>query len=86
MDDFTNVIKKDGQIRKRINNLLDRNNRLPYNYQSIIGYDSLIQNVVLKEVMNIMGLTLTDLDIELKMKTGRIEKNGVSQWKIKLIL
>ena len=74
MDDFTNVIQKDGQIRNRINNLLDRNNRLPYNYQSIIGYDSLIQNVILKEVINIVGITLTDLDIELKMKKAELKK------------
>ena len=69
MDDFT----KYPQIRIKINNMLDRYNRLPYNYQSKIGYDSLIQNVILKELINIMGTTITDLDIELKMKTSRIE-------------
>ena len=31
--------------------MLDRHNRLPYNYQSKIGYDSLIQNVILKELI-----------------------------------
>ena len=40
----------------------------PYNYQSKIGYVTLIQNVILKELINIMGATITDLDIELKMK------------------
>ena len=69
MDDFT----KYPQIRIKINNMLDRYNRLPYNYQSKIGYDSLIQNVILKELINIMGTTITDLDLELKMKTSRIE-------------
>ena len=48
MDDFINVIKKDPQIRIKINDMLNRYNRLPYNYQSKIGYDSLIQNVILK--------------------------------------
>ena len=55
MDDYLNVIKKDPQICIKINNMLDRYNRLPYNYQSKIGYDSLIQNVILKELINIMG-------------------------------
>ena len=33
----------------------------------------MIQNVILKELINIMGTTKTDLDIELKMKISRIE-------------
>ena len=32
----------------------------------------LIQNVILKEMINIMGTTKTDLDIDLKMKISRI--------------
>ena len=31
MDDFINVIKKDPQVRIKVNNMLDRYNRLPYN-------------------------------------------------------
>ena len=46
---------------------------LPYDFQSRIGYNSLIQNVILKELIFIMGTTVTDLDIELKMKIRRIE-------------
>ena len=52
--------------------MLDRYNRLPYNYQSKIGYEILIQNVVVKVMINIMGSTITDLDIELKMKISTI--------------
>ena len=65
MNDFIYVIKKDPQVRIKINDMLDRHNRLPYNYQSKIGYDTLIQKV--------MGTPTTDLDIELKMKVSRIE-------------
>ena len=71
MDDFINVIRKDPKVRLKINNMLDRYIRLPYNYQSKIGYDTLIQNVILKELINIMGTTKTDLDIEIKMKISR---------------
>ena len=49
MDALINVIKKGRQIRIKRNNMLDRYNRLPYSYQSEIGYDSLIQNVILQE-------------------------------------
>ena len=38
-----------------------------------MGYDTLIQNVILQELINIMGATITDLDIELKMKISRIK-------------
>ena len=73
MEAFINVIKKDPKVRIKINDMLDRYNRLPYNYQSKIGYDTLIQNVILNELIIIMGRTITDLDIELKTKSRRIE-------------
>ena len=47
--------------------------RLPYKYQSQTGYDTLIQNIILRELINLMGTTRTDLDIELKMKISRTE-------------
>ena len=49
MDAFINVIKKDTKVRVKINDMLDRYNRLPYSYQPKIGYDTLIQNFVLTE-------------------------------------
>ena len=53
--------------------MLDRCNRLPFIYQSKIGYDSLIQNVNLKDLIKIMGTTITDLDIESIKKISRIK-------------
>ena len=68
-----NVIRKDPRVRIKINDMLDRYNRLPYNYRSKTGYDTLIRNAILKELINIMGGTITDIDIELKMKISRIK-------------
>ena len=73
MYEFINVIKKDQQIRIKINNMLDGYNRLPYKYQSKIVYDTLIQNVTLKELINLLGATMVDIDIELKMIISRME-------------
>ena len=73
MEVFINVIRKDPKVRVKVNEMLDRYNRLPYNYQSKRGYDCLIQNTIPKEIFNIMGTTKTDLDIELKMKFSRIK-------------
>ena len=33
----------------------------------------MIQNVILKELITLMGTTIVDLDIEIKMKIGRIK-------------
>ena len=63
-NDFVNVIRKDPKVRIKIDDMLDRYNRLPPKYQSKIGYDTLIQNIILKELINIMGSTITDSDIE----------------------
>ena len=64
-NDFVNIIKKDPKVRVKTKDMLDRYNNLPYIYQTKIGYDTLIQNVILKDLLNIMGATITDLDIEL---------------------
>ena len=53
--------------------MLDRYMSLPYDFQSKIGYNSLIKNVTLQELINIMTMTINGLDIELKMKISRIE-------------
>ena len=84
-NDSTKVTKKDPQVRIKINDMLDRCNKLPHKYQSKIGYDTLIQNVIINELINIMGSTKTDLDIELKMKISRIkylEKNTLQRKQI----
>ena len=73
MNDSINVNKKDPQVRVKINDMLDRYNRILYNYQTKIRYDSSIQNVIPKKLMTITGTTILDLDIELKMKNSRIE-------------
>ena len=73
MEAFRNVIKKDPKVRIKVNDMLDRYNRLLLKNQSKIGYDTLIQSIILKKLINIMGTTITDLYIELKMKISRIE-------------
>ena len=70
---FINGIKKDPFVCMKINNMLDRYNRLTYDHNIEIAYDNLIQNIILKDLLNIMGITITDLDMELKMKISRIK-------------
>ena len=73
MEAFINVIKKDPLVCVKINNMLDRYNRLTYDHKIEIVYDNLIQNIILKELINIMSIMILDLDMELKMKYSRIK-------------
>ena len=70
---FVNVIKKDPFVCMKINNMLDRYNRLTYNHKIEKAYDNLIQNIILKELIKIMAIIISDLDMELKMKISLIE-------------
>ena len=73
MEAFKNVIKKDPYVCMKINNMLDRYNRLTYDHKIEIVYDNLIQNIIFKELINIMSIMISDLDMELKMKISRIK-------------
>ena len=68
MEAFVKVILKDPRVRVKIKVMLDKYMSLPYDFRSKISYYSLIQNVILKELINLMGTIVTDLDTELKMK------------------
>ena len=70
---FIKVIKKDHFVCNKINNMLDRYKRLTYDYKIEIAYDNLIQNIILKELINIMSVMIRDLDMELKLKISRIK-------------
>ena len=73
MEAFINVIKKDPFACMKINNMLDRYNRLTYDHKIEIVNDNLIQSIILKELINIMSIMISDLDTELKMKISIIK-------------
>ena len=53
--------------------MLDRYNRLTYDHKIEIVYDNLILNIILTELINIMSIMISDLDIEIKMQISRIK-------------
>ena len=73
MEAFINVIKKHPFVCIKINIMLDRYNKLSYDRKNEIVYDNLIQNIILKELINIMSVLIRDLDMELKLKISRIK-------------
>ena len=58
MDAFINVIKKDPFVCMKINIMLDRYERLTYDHKTEIVYKNLIQNNILKELINIMSIMI----------------------------
>ena len=58
-------MKKYPKVRNKINDMLDRYNRLPDKYHSKREYDTSIQNTILTELINLLGATRADLDLEL---------------------
>ena len=73
MEAFISVIKKDPFVCMKVNNMLERYNRLTYDCKIEIVYDNLIQNIILEELINIMSIMISDLDIEIKMKNIRLK-------------
>ena len=55
MADCINVIKRDPQVQIKVKDVSDKYNNLSYIYQSKIGHDTLIQKVILKDIMNLMS-------------------------------
>ena len=51
--------------------MLDKYNKKPYIYQAKKGYDTSIQDGIVKEKINLMGATVVDIEIEVKMKISR---------------
>ena len=65
--------KKRSKFTNKKKGKLDNYNRLPYNYETKVGYDTLIRKVSFKEINNLLGATVVDIDIELKMKISKIK-------------
>ena len=60
MNAFVKVIKEDPKVRVKINDSLERYMILTLEYQSKIGSDCLIQNIILKKIINLMGKTFNN--------------------------
>ena len=68
-----NVITKDPQVQIRKKDMLDKYFKLSLHHQSKIEFDTVIQKVIFKEIINIMGITLVVEVIETRLKLSRIK-------------
>ena len=65
---FISVTKKDEKVQIKLKDILNNySGYIPYIYQSKIGYGTLLHNVILKEMINLMGTAIVDIYKEIKM-------------------
>ena len=73
MADFIEIIKKDSKIQNEISQTIDKYNKESFSTRSQIGQNALIQSKVFKQAINIMGETISDMDIEIEQKDKKIQ-------------
>ena len=62
MDNLIKAIKRDPKVQHDLNIILDHYMSLPYDFQSKIGYNCLIHVVILKKLIKIMSLIISEID------------------------
>ena len=73
MAEFIEVIKKDANVQNDILQTIDKYNKESFSTRSQIGQNALIQSKVFKQAINIMGETISDMDIEIEQKDNKIQ-------------
>ena len=73
MGEFKEIIKKDANIQNETSQTIDKYNKEPFSTRSQIGQKCLIQSKVFKQAINIMGETISDMDMEIEQKDNKIQ-------------
>ena len=86
MGEFIEIIKQDVNIQKEISQTIDKYNKESFSTRSQIGNNALIQSKNFKQAINIMGETITDMDMEIEKKDNKIQfledKIGIADSKV----
>ena len=73
MAEFIEFIEKDPNIQNEISQTIDKHNKESISNRSQRGQKALIQSKVFKQAINIMGETISDMDIELEQKDNKTQ-------------
>ena len=73
MTEFMEIIKKDANIQNEISQTIDKYNKESFSTRTQIGQNDLIQSKVFKQAINIMGETISDMDMEIEQKDNKIQ-------------
>ena len=73
MTEFIEFIEKDLDMQNGFSQTIDRYNKESFSTRSQIGQNALIQSKVFKQAVNIMGETISDMDMEIEQKDNKIQ-------------
>ena len=73
MAEFIEFIEKDPNIQNEISQTIDKHNKESISNRSQRGQKALIQSKVFQQAINIMGETISDMDIELEQKDNKTQ-------------
>ena len=73
MGEFKENNKKDVNTQNEIAQTIDKYNKESFSTRSQIGQKALIQSKVFKQPINIMGETVSDMDVEKEQKDNKIQ-------------
>ena len=73
-------------MKNEISQTVENYNKESYAKRTKIGQNALIQSIVFKQAINIMGETLSDMDMEIEQKDNKIhfleDKEGLPDSKV----
>ena len=67
------INEKDPNMQNEISQTIDRYNKESFSTRSQIGQKALIQSKVFKQAINIIGETISDMDIEIEQKDNKVQ-------------
>ena len=73
MAEFNEINKKDRNIQNEISQTIEKYNKDSFSTRSQRGQDALIQSKDFTQAINIMGETISDMDMELEQKVNEIQ-------------
>ena len=73
MTEFIEIIKKNANIQIENSQTIIKYNKESFSTRSQIGQKALIQSKVFKQAINIMGETISDMDMEVERKDDKIQ-------------
>ena len=73
MAGFTEINEEDPNIQNKLSQTIDKYNKESFSTRSQIGQSALIQSKIFKQAINIMGETISDMDIEIEQKDNKIQ-------------
>ena len=73
MSNFIEVIKKDVNIHNEISQTIDMFNKESFSTTSQIGQNALIKSKIFEQAIDIMGETISDMNVEIEPKDNKIQ-------------